>query len=54
MTLRDLVESSELTYTGKCKHKHQLAGTGAVFFQSLGFLRCDKCKKFQAIKKPLQ
>lgn len=53
MGLRELVESSDLTFTGKCKHKHQLNGSGAIFFQSLGFLRCDKCKKYQTIKKPL-
>jgi len=53
-SLKALVESSDLTYTGLCKHKHQLGGTGAIFFQSLGFLRCDHCKKYQAIKKPLK
>lgn len=53
-SLKALVESSDLTYTGRCKHKHQLAGTGAMFFQSLGFLLCGKCKKYQLIKKPLK
>jgi hypothetical protein len=53
MKLRQLVESSDLTFTGTCRHKHKLNGTGAVFYQSLGFLECGKCRKFQAIKKPL-
>jgi hypothetical protein len=53
-SLKALVESSDLTYTGHCKHKHELNGSGAIFFQSLGFLRCGKCKKYQAIKKPLK
>lgn len=53
MNLKSLVASSDLTFTGTCRHKHRLIGTGAVFFQSLGFLRCGKCGKFQAIKKPL-
>lgn len=53
MGLRDLVESSDLTFTGVCRHKHELNGSGAVFYQSLGFLQCAKCGKFQAIKKPL-
>lgn len=52
MNLRELVESSDLTFTFSCRCKHELNGTGAVFFQSLGFLKCH-CGGFQAIKKPL-
>ena len=53
MTLRQMVESCDLEYTGSCRHRHKLGGTGAVFLQSVGILRCEKCKKYQAIKKPL-
>lgn len=53
MNLRRLVETCDLEYTGRCRHKHKLGGTGAVFLQSVGILICNKCKKYQAIKKPL-
>lgn len=53
VSLKDLVESCDLEFTGRCRHKHKLMGTGAVFLQSVGILRCEKCKKYQAIKKPL-
>lgn len=52
--LASTVSSSGFTFTGKCRHKHELTGTGAVFFQSLGILKCAKCGKFQLIKKPLK
>ncbi len=37
-----------------CRHKHQLAGTGAVFFQSAGLLRCARCGGWQYIRKPVK
>ncbi len=51
--LSDMVRKAEMQWTNVCRHKHQLGGTGAVFFQSLGFLRCAECGGYQAIKKPL-
>lgn len=36
----------------QCFHDHQLLET-AVFFQSLGVLKCNQCGGYQAIKKPL-
>lgn len=35
----------------KCRHKHSLQGTGAVFYQSTGWLECIKCGGWQRIKK---
>lgn len=54
MKLPALVESHGMEYGKTCRHRHQLNGTGAIFFQSLGFLKCAKCNGFQAIKKPLK
>ena len=48
-----VVAKGGMDWTGTCVHKHQLGGTGAVFFQSLGFLKCAECGGYQAIKKPL-
>lgn len=54
-SLRSLVLSSDLPWVGGvCRHKHELNGSGAIFFQSLGFLKCARCKKYQLIKKPLK
>lgn len=36
-----------------CECDHKLNGTGAVFFQSLGILKCAECNGFQAIRKPV-
>lgn len=38
----------------RCRHKHQLHGTGAVFFQSVGLLQCSRCGGWQKIKKPIE
>ena len=48
-----VVARGGMDWVGTCAHKHQLVGTGAVFFQSLGFLKCAECGGYQAIKKPL-
>lgn len=53
MSLKALVTKWGFHFSGACRHRHELNGTGAVFFQSFGFLKCAKCGKFQAIKKPL-
>lgn len=37
----------------RCRHKHQLQGTGAVFFQSVGLLQCVLCGGWQKIKRPI-
>lgn len=37
-----------------CAHDHQLANTGAIFFQSQGLLYCNRCKGFQLIRHPLK
>lgn len=37
----------------RCRHKHQLQGTGAVFFQSVGLLQCALCGGWQKIKRPI-
>lgn len=39
--------------TIECQHDHQLAGTGAVFYQSTGLLQCVDCKGWQLIRKPI-
>ena len=38
----------------RCRHKHQLQGTGAVFYQSVGLLQCSRCGGWQKIKKPIE
>lgn len=35
----------------QCRHKHKMQGTGAVFFHSIGWLQCNKCKGWQRIRK---
>lgn len=37
-----------------CSCKHELSGTGAVFFQSLGIIYCNECKGQQQIRKPIK
>lgn len=37
-----------------CSCKHELSGTGAVFFQSLGIIYCNECKGQQPIRKPIK
>ncbi|MFV1943514.1 hypothetical protein VPH49_22120 [Pseudomonas luteola] len=34
-----------------CRHKHKFQGTGAVFYQSTGWIECAKCRGWQRIKK---
>lgn len=36
-----------------CLCDHKLQGTGAVFFQSIGSLKCTRCKGWQFIRKPI-
>lgn len=36
-----------------CECKHELEGTGAVFFQSEGYLFCNNCRGIQIIKRPI-
>ena len=36
-----------------CHCDHKLTGTGAVFFQSTGWLVCNECKGWQRIRKPV-
>jgi len=38
----------------ECACDHQLSGTGAVFFQSVGLLRCANCYGWQLIRKPIE
>lgn len=46
-----------LSFNGKpgteCHHDHRLQGTGAVFFQSVGLLRCVRFGGWQVIRKPI-
>lgn len=37
-----------------CSCKHELSGTGAVFFQSLGIIYCNECRGHQPIRKPIK
>lgn len=37
-----------------CSCKHELSGTGAIFFQSLGIIYCNECKGNQPIRKPIK
>jgi len=38
----------------ECRCDHKLQGTGGIFYQSLGFLKCAKCNGYQAIRKPIE
>lgn len=42
------------TFTHECPCDHKLAATGAVFFQSVQLLRCNNCKGWQRVKKPIR
>jgi hypothetical protein len=58
-TLRERLETFGWLDEPKCEPRsclcdHKLIGTGAVFFQSQGILRCNNCDGFQLIRKPLQ
>jgi hypothetical protein len=37
-----------------CKCKHQLQGTGGVFYQGIMVLYCINCRGFQSIRKPIR
>lgn len=37
-----------------CECKHEIGGSGAIFFQSLGILYCNECKGTQPIRKPIK
>lgn len=37
-----------------CEHAHQLTGTGAIFYQSVGLLQCSVCRGWQFIRKPVK
>ncbi|QDP67452.1 MAG: hypothetical protein Tp138OMZ00d2C19078221_24 [Prokaryotic dsDNA virus sp.] len=37
----------------ECYCDHKLAGTGAVFYQSTGWLYCTVCEGWQRIRKPV-
>lgn len=34
-----------------CTCKHQMAGPGGVFYQSVGLIHCTRCKGWQLIRK---
>lgn len=56
MTLQDRVrafDGSPTLRVRKCRHKHQLQHTGAVFYQSAGLLQCVRCYGWQEIRKPV-
>ena len=58
VTMRD-VRPQILAFAGderphRCRHKHRLQGTGAVFYQSVGLLQCSRCGGWQKIKKPIE
>lgn len=38
----------------ECRHKHQLQGSGAVFFQGVGLIQCGECYGWQFIRKPVR
>lgn len=38
----------------ECGCDHKLTGTGAVFFQSVGLLKCANCTGWQLIRKPIE
>lgn len=37
-----------------CECDHKLAGTGAIFYQSTGWIECANCRGWQLIKKPIK
>ena len=37
-----------------CECKHEILGSGAVFFQSEGYLFCNNCRGIQMIKRPIK
>ena len=38
----------------ECQHKHKYIGTGAVFFHSVGLLRCVRCWGWQRIRSVIR
>lgn len=53
MTLIDRAAGFSGGPATECPHDHKLQGTGAVFFQSVGLLRCSLCYGWQLIRKPV-
>ena len=53
MTITSGDSEFDPTKEKKCRHKHKLQGTGAVFFQSIGWLQCNRCKGWQRIRKSI-
>lgn len=51
--MQSITKPSELKNKPDCTCKHKLTGTGAVFYQSLGWLYCANCKGVQPIRKPI-
>lgn len=37
-----------------CQCKHEIIGSGGVFFQSLGVIYCNECRGTQEIRKPIK
>lgn len=37
-----------------CECDHKLCGTGAVFYQSTGWIECTACRGWQPIRKPIE
>lgn len=55
MTLQDRARAFSGEHSpAKCRHKHKLQGTGAVFYQSAGLLQCSRCGGWQLIRKPIK
>lgn len=54
--LSDATQKQIAEFNGRpgheCQHKHRYEGTGGVFFQSVGLMRCIHCGGWQRIREP--
>ena len=47
-------DDSDLQTEKVCTCEHKMQGTGAVFFQSIGWLYCNNYRGWQRIRKPIR
>lgn len=51
---QDLITTQPPPVHAVCECDHKLTGTGAVFYQSSGWIYCTVCGGWQPIRRPIK